>query len=139
MTSGPGAAVRLRAVAGRLAICRLDPRAEVPPWATLGAFWSVTRSDDEISVVCDEANVPDGIEAGRGRRALRVVGAMDLAIVGVLAGLSAAIAAAGIALFAISTFDTDYLLVAEADLPATFAALRASGYDVDDPEGAATS
>src|SRR4051812_18016096 len=101
----------------RLAVCRLDAGAEVPPWAWAGAgagagaFVSVTRTRDELSVVAAEADVPEGVQAERGWRALRVAGTLDFGLVGVLASLCVPLAGAGVPVFAVSTFDTDYLLV----------------------------
>ena len=70
-----------------LAICRLDAGAAIPAWATAGPLWSVTRTVEEVSIVCDEAAVPQGVRAGRGWRALAVEGPMDLSTVGVLASI----------------------------------------------------
>jgi hypothetical protein len=78
-----------------------------------GGFSSITRTGEELSVVCPEVLVSEGVRAERGWRALRVVGVFDLSQVGVLASLAAPLAGAGISLFALSTFDTDYLLVQE--------------------------
>ena len=108
----------------RLAVCRLDRGDGIPSWATRGGFFSVTRTHDELSVVCPEASVPEGIRAEKGWRVLRVAGAMDFSLVGVLASLTAPLAEAGVALFALSTFDTDYLLVKEHDLARAIEALR---------------
>ncbi|MCI0475745.1 MAG: ACT domain-containing protein, partial [Anaerolineales bacterium] len=74
-----------------LAICRLDARAPIPDWAR-GDFVAITRTRDELSIVCAQANVPDGIACERDWRALRVVGQLDFALTGVLAALSAPLA-----------------------------------------------
>ena len=115
----------------RLAICRLAADSAVPAWAWRGALVSVTRTAEELSLVCDEAALPEGVSpVERGWRALRVAGTLDFALVGILARLSVPLAEAGISIFAISTFDTDYLLVRATDLAAAIEALRASGHDV---------
>jgi uncharacterized protein len=114
----------------RLAICRLPPAAPLPDWALGGAFISITKTDEETSVVCAEVSVPDTVPCQRGRRALKVQGPLDFSLTGILAGLAGALAQAGISIFAISTYDTDYLLVAEADLASAVAALRLEGYTV---------
>jgi hypothetical protein len=116
----------------RLAVCRLPAGAEVPGWALTGEFVSVTRTSDELSVVCGEAGVPEGVQSDRGWRALRVAGTLDLSVVGILASLATALAGAEVSLFAVSTFDTDYLLVRGHDLERAVAALRAVGHSVDD-------
>ncbi len=94
-----------------LAICRLSPAQDVPEWAMLGEFVSITHAADELSIVCAEENVPSDVKADRGWRALKVEGPLDLALTGVLASLANPLAEAKINIFAISTFDTDYLLV----------------------------
>ncbi|HKQ57812.1 MAG TPA: ACT domain-containing protein [Candidatus Eisenbacteria bacterium] len=112
----------------RLAICRYDAGAPFPAWAMHedARFWSVTRTPDELSVVCDEDAVPPSCSrVESGWRALRLAGPIDLAETGVLASLAAPLASASVALFAISTFDTDYLLVREESLERAVAALAA--------------
>ena len=120
---------RLRVRTGALAVCRLAPDAVVPDWAA-GPFVSVTRTPEELSVVCDEAGVPDGVRAERGWRALELEGPIDFNLTGVLAGLTVPLADAGISVFVISTFDTDWLLVREPQLPDALTALRQAGCEV---------
>jgi hypothetical protein len=117
----------------RLAVCRLDQGNGIPSWAAGGGFFSFTHTPDELSVVCPESLVPECVRAERGWRALRVAGAIDLSLVGVLASLTAPLAEAGIGVFVLSTFDTDYLLVKEADLGRAIEALAAYGHVVHGP------
>jgi hypothetical protein len=112
----------------RLAVVRLDPDAEVPAWATRSSFHSLTRTEDELSVVCAEADVPAEVTAERGFRRLTVCGPLEFSLVGVLASLTAPLARAGVSLFSISTFDTDHLLVREADLDRACRALESAGH-----------
>jgi hypothetical protein len=88
----------------------------------------VIRTAAEVTVVC--ADVPDGVRAERGWRALAVEGPLDLALTGVLVSLLEPLAAVGIAIFAISTFDTDHVLVRAARLEEAVAALRGAGHRV---------
>ena len=92
----------------------------------------MARSPDELSVVVPEEHAPPGAEVSGGWRVLRVAGPMDLALTGVLAALSAPLAAAGVPLFAIATFDTDWLLVPGDRLEEAVAALRGAGHAVRD-------
>jgi hypothetical protein len=92
----------------------------------------VTRTSDELSVVCEAGQIPGGTAAEKGWRALKVKGPFALTEIGVLATLSAPLAAAKVSLFAISTFDTDYLLVAENQLLAALAALRGAGHRIEE-------
>lgn len=95
----------------RLAICRLSGDDPIPDWIERGGFYSVTRTGDELSIVCSEKDVPRDVEAERDWRALKVKGILDFALTGILASLVTPLAKAGISIFAISTFDTDYLLL----------------------------
>lgn len=122
--------VTLLLVDGTFAVCRLSSDALIPSWATAGPFFSITRTPDELSVVCGESAVPEGVACERGWRGLRVAGALPFTAVGVLASLTAPLAGAGISVFPVSTFDTDYLLVKEAGLERAIAALRQAGHSI---------
>ena len=114
----------------RLAICRLPPDAALPAPPAGGGLWSVTRTAEELSLVLpDEARHPDW-KAEPGWRALQVDWTLDFALTGILASLAAPLAEAGVSLFAISTYDTDYVLVRERDLEKAAAALAAAGHTV---------
>jgi hypothetical protein len=95
----------------QLAICRLQGNAALPGWVPGKGFWSVTRSEEEVSIVADERRIPDGVEADKGWRAFRVKGTLDLTMTGILSSLLHPLAEAGISVFTISTYLTDYLLV----------------------------
>src|SRR5512147_2215470 len=117
-----------------LAICRLAREASVPSWAgdgiATGGFVSITRTRDELSIVCNERDVPPGVKADRGWRALKIEGPLDLALTGVLASIALPLAEARINIFAISTFDTDYVLVKGDRLAGTITVLRSAGHRV---------
>ena len=130
----------------RLAICRLPADAAIPPWAmsalNASGFGAVTRTRDELSVVCAQRFVPTprpatddapdaGLRVDADWRALRVEGPFAFTEVGVLAALTTEIANANIGVFAISTFDTDYLLVKRADADAAIQALSVAGHRVE--------
>jgi uncharacterized protein len=121
----------LSVLPGTFAICWLAPDAPVPAWAR-GDFVSVTRTRDELSIVCAQANVPDGIVGERDWRALRVEGKLDFALTGILASLAAPLAAVGISIFAISTFDTDYVLVKARDLEQAMRVLQEAGSRIEE-------
>ena len=129
--SESGRRFRLSAMPHDLAIVRLEAGAAIPAWAMAGEFFSVTRTSDELSIVCDAGRAPNGVKAQRGWRALKVHGPFELSEVGVMAALSSALAAVGVSVFAIATFDTDYLLVNEQQLEAAIEALRNAGHEVD--------
>ena len=119
----------LETLPGTFAICRVDANAGVPDWAS-GAVVSITRTSDELSVVCLQDNVPENITSESGWRCLRVAGPLDFSMVGVIASLTGILATANISLFVISTFGTDYLLVKQADLEAAVESLTAAGHVV---------
>lgn len=121
---------QLEVLPGVLAVCRLGAEDSPPEWAQASGFLSMTRTTDELSVVCLEAVVPPEVRCERGWRCLRVEGPLDFSEVGVLAALTSVLAAAGVSLFAISTFDTDYLLVGETDLERAVSSLREAGHRV---------
>lgn len=121
----------LLGVAGSFAVCKLPTNAPLPPWATAGDLFSVTRTPDELSVVCRQEAVPAGVVCEKGWRCLRVAGPMPFTLVGVLASLTTPVARAGVGVFAFSTFDTDYLLAKEAEFRKAVAALRAAGHLVE--------
>ena len=112
---------------GRYAVCRLPAEASLEDWMWTGAIVSVTRRADELSVVCDETAVPDGVQAETGWRALTVAGPLDFALTGILAELATVLAEAGVSIFALSTFDTDVLLVRDHALATAVSALKAAG------------
>jgi hypothetical protein len=112
------------------AVCRLPADASLPSWANAGPFCSVTRTADELSIVCCQDAVPNAIPCERGWRGFRIAGTIAFSAIGILASLTAPLAAAGISIFAISTYDTDFLLVKEVDRIAAINALRNQGFTV---------
>lgn len=121
---------KLHVLDGRLSVCRLDPGSEVPEWAMVGGFFSVTRTGDGLSVVCSEGVVPKSVRSEGGWRALILEGPFEFSEVGVLASVTVPLAEAGVGIFAGSTFDTDYVLVKEEQLQSAVAALRERGHEV---------
>lgn len=121
----------LRLLGDRLAVCKLAPQAGIPEWARTGDLVSITRTPTELSIVCLHEVVPEGVHAERGWRAFMVIGPLDFSLVGVLAALASVLAEAGISIFVLSTYDTDYLLVKEAQLERAASALIAAGYDLE--------
>lgn len=111
-----------------LAVCRLEPSAPLPAWALSGDLCSITRTPEELSVVCREQAVPVGIRCERGWRVFKVAGPLDFGLTGILDALTNPLARAGISIFALSTYDTDYLLVREAQLEEAVATLRTAGH-----------
>lgn len=127
--------LRLRVLPGDFAACRLPAGAPLPSWANANrsaALFSVTRTGDELSLLVARDLVPADVACQAPFRALVVEGPLPFDAVGILAGLSGTLAAAGIPLLAISTYDTDYVLVKADVLDPTLAALHGAGYRLEE-------
>ena len=123
--------MRLQIIEGKFSVCKVENLRAVNfnvPWLFVG------KTDVEISVVCLTADVPHATLAREdGWRALRVAEPMDFGLTGVLAGISTVLAQAGISIFAVSTFDTDYILIKAENLGLAQTALEAGGYTIENP------
>jgi hypothetical protein len=113
------------------AVCKLEPGQNVPEWATRSAFWSVTKTQRELSIVCAEEHVPEDIKTEHGWRILQVEGPLDLSMTGVFNDLTRPLAESKISVFALSTYLTDYLLIYSKDLESAIIVLRAQGHQID--------
>lgn len=125
--------VDLSLLDGDLAVVRLGPGSATPAWAAAGAtgLLSVTAASGETSVVCDAGDVPGDARSSGPWRALAVAGPLEHSLTGVLAAIATPLADAGVPIFAISTFDTDYVLVPAGQAADAVAALRDAGHVVD--------
>ena len=117
-------------LAESFSICRLAAGAPIPAWATAAAFFTVTRTADELSIICATDRVPDDVTASGGWRALKLVSPFDLAEVGILLHIVAPLAAAGVSMLPVATYDTDYVLVRAPQLAAAVMALRRDGHEL---------
>ena len=122
--------VTLSILSDTFAVCRLDSHAQIPSWVTNHDLLSITRTADELSIVCRQRDVPDGIRCERDWRCLKVAGPLDFALTGVLASLTTPLADAVISIFALSTFDTDYVLVKENNFQQALAVLQRAGHRI---------
>lgn len=121
--------LRIAILPHRLAVCRLASDAPLPSWIR-GSFTSVTRTDDELSIVCDDEAVPPDVQAERGWRLLKVEGPIPFEVTGVAAALVAPLADALISVFLLATYDTDYLLLKDESFAHAVTVLRAAGHAV---------
>jgi uncharacterized protein len=115
-----------------LAVCRLERGQEIPPWATGGEFYSVSRIREELSIVCASSSVPQNVRASRGWRAIKIEGPLDLDLVGILVSVAVPLAHAGIGILPVGTFDTDYILVRDRQLGEALKALRTTGFNISE-------
>ena len=122
--------LKLVILAERLAVCRLYAGAPIPEWAGGESFLSITRTRDELSVICEEHYVPTGVHASRGWRGFKIVGPLDLDLVGILVSVAVPLAQSNIGVLPVATYDTDYVLVRDRQLNDAIKALRFAGFDV---------
>jgi len=115
----------------KYAVCQFHPDKHIPYWALIGEFVSLTRTHEELSVICQEDNVPQDIEAERGWCCVEVHGAFDFTTPGINASLAVPLAQAEISVLAIATFATDYLLVKEEYVERALQVLTQAGHRLD--------
>lgn len=120
--------MNLSVLKGDYGVCRLSPDERIPSWATAGEFYTVSKTLEELSIICQASLIPDGIRVELGWKVMKVEGPLDFALIGILAALSGTLADRGVSIFAVSTFDTDYLLVKEKDYNNAVEALRDGGH-----------
>lgn len=119
----------LSRVPGIFAICRLAPDNAIPAWVWHDrSFLSITYTADELSIICPLAHVPAGVPAERHWAILKVEGSLELDLTDVLSSLTTPLTTAGLALFVVSTFDTDYFLVKEQHLTQARQILEGAGH-----------
>ena len=120
----------LTVLPGTYAIARFAPDASIPPSYTQGFFYSVTKTEEELSLVCEEELLAADLKAERRRRLIRVESTLAFSLTGIVASLAIPLAEASVSIFAVSTYDTDYLLVNDGDLEQAAAALERAGHKV---------
>ena len=112
------------------AICRLPSTAKVPDWPYQGSFYSITKTLDELSIVCSQQFVTDMEKVDKDWKIIKVEGPLDFSLIGIMANLSSTLASGGISIFTISTFDTDYILVKEKNLKEAIDLLSKAGHKI---------
>ncbi|MEL4305361.1 ACT domain-containing protein [Methanococcoides sp. LMO-2] len=124
--------LNLTLLKNKFGVCRLEGDNSIPEWADSNEICSITRTAEELSIVCPEENIPSGIICEKDWKCLKVEGPLDFSLIGILARISNLLAEEKISIFVISTYNTDYILVREADVKATIEKLSANGYMVSD-------
>lgn len=120
----------LKLLKEKYGVCRLPKTACIPQWAKDSEFFSITKTSDELSIVCLENNIPEGIRCEKNWRILKIQGPLDFSLIGILAPISTILAHSGISIFAVSTYDTDYILVKDKDITNAINALVNENYEV---------
>ena len=120
--------MQLQILPQTFAVCQIQDTSQIN-WQMPLFFFSKTA--EELSLVCPETDLPAAVlQCERGWRALKICGVLDFALVGILAKISSLLANAGISIFAVSTYNTDYILIKESHLQKAAAALRTNGYQI---------
>ncbi|HXH31109.1 MAG TPA: ACT domain-containing protein [Bacteriovoracaceae bacterium] len=122
--------MRLQILGQTFAVCKLDEKLKILDWAQSGDFFSISRTASELSIVCEENNVPKEVNSERGWKILKVEGTLDFNLTGILVSIAEPLAKAKISIFAVSTFDTDYILVKATDLSLASETLTSKGFVV---------
>ena len=122
--------LRFAVLEGEYSVCRLGAHDAIPAWAQSGDFFSITCTPQEVSIVCETRNVPADVRAEHGWACLKIEGPIPFELTGVLSACLDPLAAAQIGIFAVSTFDTDYVLVKATSLERAKEVLRAAGHEV---------
>jgi len=122
--------MKLTAVPGIFAVSRINPGEAIPKWATDSEFFSINKTDGELSVVCEEAKVPEDIQSEKNWKLFKVEGPLGFGLTGILDSIAHPLAQARISIFAISTYDTDYVMVKSSDFDSARKALQNSGITI---------
>ena len=124
--------MKLSVLEGTYAVCRLSPNTPIPDWSQKAnqSFVSITQTAEELSIVCSEHLIPDGIKCEKSWKAIKVCGELDFGQIGIISSLSAPLAHNSIPVFIISTFNTDYIMVKQQYIEQTKSILRDNGHQL---------
>ncbi|EQF24734.1 description family protein [Clostridioides difficile CD160] len=123
--------MKLKLFAEEYAVCRLSNDSKIPTWIDTKNFYSITKTEDELSIVCSNNNIPSDVKSEKEWRILKILGPLDFSLIGILSKLSGLLAENKISIFAISTYDTDYILIKEKDIKNACKILNCNGYEVE--------
>lgn len=122
--------LNLRLLKDTYGVCRLNKDDSIPSWAFDGEFFSITKTNDELSIVCLENNIPSDIKYEKFWKILKIEGPLDFSLVGILSKISSLMAENNISIFAISTYDTDYILIKKEKIDSAVNILEKDLYNV---------
>ncbi len=123
---------RLKILNGQFSIYRLSIESLIPPQIYESEFYSIVKTDDEISIVCESSIHLTAEKSSHGWTCIKFVGPLDFSLTGILSGISRVLADSKISIFAVSTYNTDYILIEAADITDAEQALIAAGYTFED-------
>lgn len=114
----------------KFAVCRLGKNDAIPQWSKNDIFYSVTKTMDELSIVCLENDVPHNVKHENNWRILKIQGPLDFSLIGIIAKISSILAEEKISIFALSTFDTDYILLKDNNVKNAVNILNKNNYKI---------
>lgn len=120
----------MKLIEEKYGVVRLEKTDLIPDWAKNSEFYSITKTSDELSIVCSQNNIPKEVKCESDWRILKIIGPLDFSLVGILASITTILAKQKISIFAISTYDTDYILVKEKDIDNALLTLSNERYEV---------
>jgi hypothetical protein len=123
--------ISLVVLPGVFSICKLSADSALPAWVKNSPFCSITKTQDELSIVCEAQFVPAEVKQEGPWRAFRVKGTLDFGLTGILASIANPLAESAISIFAVSTFDTDFILVKQSELEKAVRCLKESQFKVE--------
>lgn len=130
ISKGSGMKPRLMILDAVFAVAQIPPGSKIPSWVDLEGFYAVINTSDEVSIVCDEKCVPEDVQSEVGWKSIMVQGPLDFSLIGILADLSSVLAKAEISIFALSTYNTDYILLKRDQLDEAVRTLKQAGYEI---------
>ena len=110
---------------------KLPPNAEIPSWVYSSAFMSITKTEDEISIVLPTGSLKSEYQESKSWRLLKLIGPFDFNLTGILASVLNPLAEKGIGIFALSTYNTDYVMVQSKDFEAALEVLKAASHKIE--------
>ena len=117
-------------LSGEYSLCRLAPEAPIPNWIYASAFFNISKTSNELSIVCESKYVPPEEKQNGHWRLLKIMAVLDLSLTGITAQFSTALANAAVNICVIATYDTDYVMVKEEKLSTATKALQNAGFTV---------
>ncbi len=122
--------LKLEILKNRYGVCKLESGTAIPGWISGKGFFSITGTPEELSLVCEEELIPEGVKSEKGWRIFKVQGPLDFSLIGILSAISTCLAEAGISIFVVSTYETDYIMVREKGFQQAVTALIKAGYEI---------
>jgi len=123
--------LNLKLLKDKYSVCRLNKDDEIPKWIFNEEFFSITKTEDELSIVCLQDKIKEDIKCERDWKILKIEGPLDFSLIGILSKISTLMANNNISIFAISTYDTDYILIKEESIDKAIEILENNNYNIN--------